>query len=163
MKVQVLRNQAVKVKFIAKVEELGIRDVRKRIDMMLVLDFIIANTDRHYNNFGLIRNADTLQWLSVAPIYDSGTSMWCKEFPSAFNSGGEESKPFRNRHEKQIRLIRDFSWLDLDALDGIEDEYADILSISVSDPDVLADRNRRLCSALRGRIEMLRRIILKQE
>jgi len=31
------------------------------IDKMLVLDYIISNEDRHYNNFGFIRNADTLE------------------------------------------------------------------------------------------------------
>jgi len=142
--------------FIAKAEELGIPDVRRRTDMMLTLDFIIANTDRHYGNFGLIRNADTLKWLSVAPIFDSGTSMWCKEMPGEIDISNVESKPFRNRHEKQIKLIRDFSWLDLDLLDGIEKEYAEILSGSVADPSELAARNERLCSALRERIELLR-------
>jgi hypothetical protein len=142
--------------FIKKVEELGIPDIRKRTDMMLVLDFIITNTDRHYNNFGLIRSADTLEWLSVAPLYDSGTSMWCKEQPSAFNRGKDESKPFRSTHERQIKLVSDLSWLDIDALDGIEDEYAEILSMSVADPSEFSTRYKALCSALRERIDMLK-------
>ena len=141
--------------FIRKVEDFGIPDVRKRIDMMLALDFIIANTDRHYNNFGLIRNADTLEWTSVAPIYDSGTSMWCKDY-NAFNTGHEESKPFRNKHRDQIKLVSDFSWLDLDVLDGVENEYAYALSMSVADPSVFTARNKALCSALRERIDMLK-------
>ncbi|MCL2786792.1 MAG: HipA domain-containing protein [Methanomassiliicoccaceae archaeon] len=149
--------------YIAKVEELGIPDVRERIDMMLVLDFIMANTDRHYNNFGLVRNADTLDWISVAPIYDSGTSMWCREFPSEFNTGREESKPFRSRHRDQIKLVSDFSWLDLDSLDGIENEYAEILSSSVKDPSALMERNKRLCSVLRERVNMLRIIAEKKQ
>jgi len=149
--------------FIKKVEELGLPDVRKKLDMMLILDFIIANDDRHYNNFGLVRNADTLEWISVAPIYDSGTSMWCKEFPSEFNNGREESKPFRSTHEKQIQLVHDFSWLDLDSLDGIEDEYATILSESVADPSELSERNNRLCRALRSRINMLKIIADKKQ
>ncbi|MCL2712979.1 MAG: HipA domain-containing protein [Methanomassiliicoccaceae archaeon] len=149
--------------YISKVEELGIRDARKRMDMMLVLDFIIANSDRHYNNFGLIRNADTLEWLSVAPIYDSGTSMWCKELPSAFNRGKDESKPFRGRHGEQIKLVSDLSWLDLSKLDGIEDEYAEMLSSSVADTSEFFTRNKALCSALRTRIDMLKAVTRKQK
>jgi len=144
--------------FIKKVEELGISDVRQKIDMMLVLDFIISNSDRHYNNFGLIRNADTLEWLSVAPIYDSGTSMWCKKMPGEFNSGKDESKPFRSTHERQIELVSNLSWLDIGALEGIEDEYAEMLSMSVSDPSEFSTRNKALCSALRRRIDMLKSI-----
>ena len=151
---------------IAKGEELGIKGVRQRIDMMLTLDFIIVNTDRHYNNFGFVRDANTLEWLSVAPIYDSGTSMWCRElrlkeiYPE---SGVIKSKPFRSTHDKQIKLVKDFSWLDLDALDGIEDEYSEILSNSISDPSELADRHKKLCLALRKRIEALKGIVGKQQ
>ena len=143
--------------FIFKAEELGVGDARRRIDMMIVLDFIIVNTDRHYNNFGLVRNADTLEWLSVAPIYDSGTSMWCKEDMGDMNARdlGIDSKPFRSKHIKQIKLVKDFSWLDLGKLDGIEKEYEKVLN-SVSDPSRYAARNRRLCSELRRRIELLR-------
>ncbi|MDR3185896.1 MAG: HipA domain-containing protein [Christensenellaceae bacterium] len=146
---------------IAKVEELSIVDVRRKIDMMLTLDFIIVNTDRHYNNFGFIRNPNTLEWLSVAPIYDSGTSMWCRELSSNINpvSIQIESKPFRSRHDKQIKLVKDFSWLNLDALDGVENEYAEILSKSVSDASELADRHKKLCLALRKRIELLKKVV----
>ena len=143
--------------FVTKAEELGIKDARCRIDMMIVLDFIIVNTDRHYNNFGLVRNADTLEWISVAPIYDSGTSMWCKEDMSDMNARdpGIDSKPFRSKHIKQIKLVKDLSWLDPDKLDGIEKEYEKILN-SASDPSKYAARNRRSCSELRRRIELLR-------
>ena len=53
-------------------EALGIRDA---VDRMIVLDYLIVNGDRHQNNFGVVRNADTLEYLGAAPIYDSGTSL----------------------------------------------------------------------------------------
>jgi hypothetical protein len=150
--------------FISKAEGFEIYDVRRRIDMMIVLDFIIVNTDRHYNNFGLIRDANTLEWLSVAPIYDSGTSMWCKEYFKEMNAESLQidSKPFRTKHIKQIKLVKDYSWLDLNKLDGIEDEYAEILNDSVPDPSEFEVRNRRLCTELRRRIELLRKLIDKK-
>jgi len=150
--------------FIAKVEELGIKDVRRKIDMMITLDFIIVNTDRHYNNFGLIRDANTLRWLSVAPIYDSGTSMWCKEISEDINATSIQltSKPFRSRHAKQIELVQDFSWLNIDALDGIENEYAEIIRATVPEPSKFETRSKKLCLALRKRIEVLRAIVGKQ-
>ena len=42
--------------------------VFERFNKMLKVDYIIANEDRHYNNFGFIRNADTLEWLGLAPV-----------------------------------------------------------------------------------------------
>ena len=147
--------------FIKKAEEFGIGGVRRRIDMMIVLDFIIVNTDRHYNNFGLVRDANTLEWLSVAPIYDSGTSMWCTEFPDDMDAKDPKikSKPFRTKQTEQIKLVKDLSWLDLDKLDGIENEYEDILNDSVPDAAGSEIRNRRLCDQLRRRIELLRTLI----
>lgn len=55
-------------------ELLGIGNITPFLDRMLVLDYIIANEDRHFNNFGALRNAETLEWLGMAPIYDSGSS-----------------------------------------------------------------------------------------
>lgn len=49
-------------------EEHGIKNIRHSLDEMLVIDYIVANEDRHFNNFGVIRNAETLEWLSAAPI-----------------------------------------------------------------------------------------------
>lgn len=49
------------------------------MDYMLITDFLITNTDRHWENFGVLRNPETLQFLSLAPIFDSGTSMLCND------------------------------------------------------------------------------------
>lgn len=57
-------------------EALGIPGVREAVDRMIVLDYLIVNEDRHQNNFGVVRNAETLEYLGAAPIYDSGTSLW---------------------------------------------------------------------------------------
>ena len=61
-------------------DNLGIPGIQDSLDKMIVLDYIIANTDRHYGNFGVIRNADTLEWIGAAPIFDSGTSLWRYDF-----------------------------------------------------------------------------------
>ena len=150
---------------IAKAEELGIKGVRQRIDMMIVLDYLIVNTDRHWNNFGFVRDASTLEWLSVAPIFDSGNSMWCGELSEEINplDISIKCKPFRGTHAKQIKLVKDFSWLCLDALDGIEAEYAEILASHVAESSKFADRSKLLCVALRKRIEMLKEVVAKQQ
>ena len=117
-------------------DELGVLGVRQALEKMLVLDYIIANTDRHYNNFGLVRDAETLKWYGVAPIYDSGTSLW---HDSQFVGRPAKSKPFRSTHLEQIKLVKDFSWLDSNALQGLGDECAEIFAKSE-----LIDENRRI-------------------
>lgn len=137
--------------------DLGIAGAADGIDRMLALDYIIVNEDRHFNNFGAVRNADTLEWIGLAPIFDCGTSMWYNKFTNAIRAEGKtDSKPFRNSHDEQIKLVNDFSWLDLSALNGIADEFAVILSAS---PIIDDQRRTALCRALEGRIAMLGRHI----
>jgi len=58
--------------------------------------------------------------------------------------------------------VKDLSWLDLAALDGIEDEFASILEETIVSSSISEERNTRLCIALRKRIELLREIVNKQ-
>ena len=90
-------------------QKLGIGDMRHKIEQMLVLDYLIANTDRHLGNFGFLRNADTLEYEGFAPIFDSGTSLWCD---GSIVSNRTESKPFKKNHNSQIKLVTDLSWYD---------------------------------------------------
>jgi hypothetical protein len=106
-------------------EKLGIADIELAIGKMLTVDYIIANEDRHYNNFGFIRNAETLEWLGLAPVYDSGTSLWHN---TARAGSPIESKPFRKTHGEQISLVSDMKWFNADALRGIDETIKDIFS-----------------------------------
>lgn len=51
-------------------------DVRCFLEYQLMVDFIISNSDRHLNNFGVLRDSSSLSWISPAPIFDSGNSMF---------------------------------------------------------------------------------------
>jgi len=62
-------------RFISICEKNGIKNAKKNIDDMIIIDYIIGNTDRHTGNFGIIRNADTLEWIKVAKIFDNGNSL----------------------------------------------------------------------------------------
>jgi hypothetical protein len=131
-------------------ESLGITGMREHIDRMLVLDFLLVNEDRHFNNFGAVRNAETLEWIGSAPIYDSGTSLWYSS--KTIGHRGIESKPFKGSHDEQIKLVTSFGWLDFSALDGIEDEIDEILSTS---PFIDESRKKALIHAINRQIELL--------
>ena len=126
-------------------DELSIPDVRAALEKMLVLDYIISNEDRHYNNFGFVRNAETLEWIGLAPIYDSGTSLW---YNTQRVGSIVESKPFRKSHTEQIKLVRDLSWFQLNALDGIDDEIVEIL---LKSEDIDTSRRERIAAAVKDR------------
>ena len=108
-------------------DRLGIPDARVALDKMMTLDYIIANEDRHYTNFGFVRNAETLGWLGFAPVFDSGTSLW----HNALNVGEpRKCQPFAKTHEEQISLVSDFGWFSAGALEGLEQEIPEIFSRS---------------------------------
>ena len=66
-------------RFIQICENNGIKNVKEKLDDMMIVDFIIGNTDRHKNNFGIIRDADTLEWKKIAPVFDNGNSLCYNE------------------------------------------------------------------------------------
>ena len=49
--------------------------VREYLEFEIQMDFIFSNRDRHLTNISVLRDADTLEFASMAPIYDSGKSM----------------------------------------------------------------------------------------
>lgn len=139
-------------------EQLGVKNIREQTEKMIVLDFLIGNEDRHFNNFGLIRNAITLEWIGVAPIFDCGTSLWYNTQESLIKplSPNLPAKPFKKTHREQIKLVKDFSWIDLKALDGMKEEMEEILSQS---PYISRERRAVLCDAFCQRAELLGEIV----
>jgi hypothetical protein len=111
--------------FLRCCDKLGIGDVQNAIDDMMVLDYIVANEDRHYNNFGFIRDADTLEWQCAAPIFDTGTSLW---YNSLVVGSPVVSRPFRKTHEKQIKLVRSLQRYPADALKGLDETIRQIFT-----------------------------------
>ncbi len=70
-------------------------DVVPFLDCMLVFYYIIGNTDRHMNNFGIIRDADILEWLCSISLFDNGACMGCDLLTVDIVSGsGMDRKPF---------------------------------------------------------------------
>ena len=114
--------------FIDRCEQLGIPGVRRFMSQMLVLDFLICNQDRHFGNFGALRDAVTLEWLGMAPVYDSGTSLWQDKLTPDIHARADASaKPFRSTHGKQLELVaKDLDWLDFSALQGLQEEIYNI-------------------------------------
>lgn len=140
--------------YLSCVEQLGVKNIREQTEKMIVLDFLIGNEDRHFNNFGLIRNAVTLEWIGVAPIFDCGTSLWYNTQESLIKplSPNLPAKPFKKTHREQIKLVKDFSWIDLKTLDGMKEEMEEILSQS---PYISRERRAVLCDAFCQRAELL--------
>ena len=122
---------------------------------MITLDYIIANEDRHLTNFGFVRNAETLVWLGVAPLFDCGTSLW----HNALDTGEpRKCQPFAKTHEEQIKLVSDFSWFNAGALKGLRQEIVEIFFKSL-----VVDENRAkaIADAVLDRADVIERFAKK--
>lgn len=130
------------------------------MDRMIVLDYLIANEDRHLNNFGVVRNANTLDYIGPAPIFDSGMAMW---FDKPTTMVGETNrlvcKPFKTTHEEQLKLVQSFDWLSMEKLNGIEEEFQELVCGSLFIDEARCDA---LCKALSKRKKALEQIMNTQ-
>lgn len=122
-------NVSVYQHFLNCCEKLGITDVVPFLDRMIVLDYIIANEDRHLNNFGALRNAETLEWIGMAPVYDSGSALGYDKLAAQIRSGKDITcKPFKKHHEEQLKLVSSFEWIDFEKLSDIKEVIKEIMT-----------------------------------
>ena len=157
-------NVSVYQHFVTCCEFLGIKDVVPFLDRMITLDYIIANEDRHFNNFGLLRNAETLEWIGMAPIYDSGSSLGYDKLPSQMKSEKDVGcKPFKNHHLEQLQLVQSFDWLDLSKLDDVEDVIRGILSQDTDENYIDEYRINAVVNAVKRRLQNLEQIIKERQ
>ena len=148
--------------YVSLCKEWGISEIEHDLDMMIVLDYLIANEDRHFGNFGLLRNAETLKWTGTAPIFDSGTSLGYNRPENQF-SKIMNCKPFRKTHQEQLKLVTSFDWIEFSGLNGIEEQISDILS-DFRTRELFGDkRHKTITEFVRERISRLERIALQKE
>lgn len=138
-------------------EKLGIPKIKESLDKMMVVDYLIANEDRHQNNFGVIRNAESLNFIGAAPLFDSGTSLWFdKPTPMIGRTAKLQCKPFKNTHEEQIKIVSSFEWLDISKLNGIEEEFRELVRDSIFIDNIRCDA---ICKAMKERVNSLKKVI----
>ena len=137
-------------------DALGISGAEDAVVQMLAVDYLIVNEDRHFNNFGAVRNAETLEWIGMAPIFDSGTSMWFDALNHWIGrTDAVKSKPFRSTHGEQIKLVKSLDFIDFSKLTDISDAANEIYKQS---PFISIERRELLCGSLEKRVKMLSQI-----
>jgi len=116
--------------YLAACKDMNILNPEKSLSKMIVCDYILANTDRHWTNFGVIRNVDTLEVERLAPLFDNGNSLYFNSL-SQFGKGErvsyETAHSFRKLACEQLQLAKDMNWFNADALDGFPEKVRNLL------------------------------------
>jgi hypothetical protein len=76
-----------------------------RLELMFILDYIMGNQDRHRNNFGVVRNVETLKITRLMPVFDNGNSLWFNRIFDGNEDLAYRSLPFNPDPEQQIALV----------------------------------------------------------
>lgn len=143
---------------------LGIPNVVPFLDRMIVVDYLLANEDRHLNNFGALRDAQTLQWLGMAPIYDSGSSLGYDRLPAQMRTEKDvPCKPFKNHHNEQLKLVTDWSWINFDALADMPAVVETVLTVPGAADYMDAVRIRAISEGLERRMENVRLLSMSHQ
>lgn len=145
--------------YIRCLNNLGIKDAETLTDKMIVCDYIIANKDRHFNNFGVIRDVNTLKFIGVAPIFDNGCSLWYDE-NDMYVGEFFLTKPFEEYEKTQLSLVKKLEWLDISKLEDFPNEVKTILSI---DKLLSKERINKIVDQIKLRIEFVKELKKSRE
>ena len=143
--------------YIKLLENQGIEDARIKIENMYILDFLIMNEDRHLNNFGIIRDVNTLKWLDIA----NGQSLNIQDYNDEevmISGHGRlfyEIKPF----DEIIKVVKNIKRIDISKLDGVVEEFDDLLHKYQHITNMSDRRINKLCILLNSQINKLKKLI----
>ncbi|MDO4503035.1 MAG: DNA-binding protein [Coriobacteriia bacterium] len=133
-------------------DQLGVAGVEGQLMRMLVCDSLLANEDRHWGNFGIVRNVRTLEY-RVAPIFDTGDSLWVRKPLRDLVAGDYsfETRPFSPNPRKQLDMVIDASWYNPAELDGFVEQVRGFLDKVIGG----ADPTDAVCRGLQERIDQV--------
>ena len=66
---------------------------------MLIFDALIYNEDRHFGNFGLLRDNMTGEFIAPAPMFDHGHALFSQASPEKFNDLDSYAKTLTTPYE----------------------------------------------------------------
>ena len=149
-----LNNENKYEHYIRCLNNLKIPNANILVDKMIICDFILANKDRHFNNFGVIRNVETLKFEKAAPLFDNGCSLWFDE-NDMYVGEFFLTKPFEEYEKTQVSLVRNFEWFDIQKLEGFTNEVKEIL---LSNKLLSRERIDKIIEQIKKRIEFVNQL-----
>ena len=143
--------------YINILEKNGIKDGRKKVQDMFLIDYIVMNFDRHLKNYGIIRNVQNLKWEKVTPIFDTGEAMQCDKIVNEMNFYDGKCKFFTNTNMDISNLLKyiDLSNYDLNSLAEIPEMFKQKLVEYKEFTDMTNERIDKLYLGLSNRISNL--------
>lgn len=102
---------------------LGESVTRPFLEYQILTDFVLTNTDRHLRNIAVLRDSNTLEFVGMAPIFDTGNSMFCDNprLPLHDDLTDIQVNSFKSREMQLLAYVHDTALLDSSKLPSPEE------------------------------------------
>lgn len=128
--------------------------LRRDLEYQIQTDFIMSNTDRHLSNVSILRDADSLQFIRMAPIYDTGKSLFVGKVVAKSEKEllNIQTTSFVSTELKLLKYVKDRSLVDVTKLPSpsfIREKY-------MCDSQVDKERLEKIIEAYERKIDLYR-------
>ncbi|MBS6195776.1 MAG: hypothetical protein KH828_09365 [Clostridiales bacterium] len=129
-------------------------ETRRQLEYTILTDFILTNTDRHFNNFGFLLDSGTHKLVSMAPIFDTGNALFFDKeiIPSKSNLLDVPVASFCKREVEMLRYVRLPLRFDTGKLSGFSEKAESLL---MEYTDMPHERASKIAETIRQKIKYL--------
>lgn len=128
--------------------------VRRQLEYTIMTDFLLSNTDRHFNNLGFLYDPMEHRLVAAAPIFDTGNALFynLEVIPSGRRLLDIQVNSFCRREADMLRYVKQAELVRLECLEGFPEEAEQMLREYTDMPDIRASQIAR---TIRGKMEYL--------
>ena len=129
-------------------------ELRSYMDYLITTDFVLSERDRHLSNIAVLRDADTLEFIKPAPIYDSGKCLFVNDSIPSTDKGllSINTVSFMADELRMLKLVKDRSLVDVTKLPP----RSFIEKIYSMDSQMDEKRISAICDAYERKIDLFR-------
>lgn len=130
-------------------------NVREYLEYMILTDFILTNTDRHLNNIGFLYDSEKHQYKGMAPLFDTGNSLFFDQdvIPGKGNLLEIKVNSFCKREADMLRYVRRERWQSFPELEELPGEAVKIFRKYT---DMPGERAEKIADTIRQKLYYLR-------
>lgn len=136
---------------LAKKHGINENELRDELEYQIMSDYILSNIDRHMYNIGFLRDSKSLKFISMAPIFDTGNSLF-NDSPIPNNLDKLDINSFVKKEDKMLSYITKPDLLNVNKIldvNVIKKYYS-------KDPNMSAERINDICNAYIRKIELFK-------
>ena len=126
--------------------------IRQQLEYQIMSDFILSNTDRHLNNIGFLTNSNTMKIERIAPIFDTGKSMFIDQidFKTTKELLSIKTNSFSKYEISMMKYVTDRNLIDVSKIPD-----SSIIKELYSKDDKISEKYiKRVCEAYEKKVDL---------